>query len=54
MLLINVIAFAISELKPQTFVRTIVAVQKRSSPLRSSAIIKGKITNSLKPSLMQT
>ena len=46
-----VTVFAISELKLKTFVRITVVVQKSSSPLRSSAIIIGKITNSLKPRL---
>ena len=54
LLLLNVIAFPISELKLQTFVRTTVVVHKSSSPLRSSAIMKGKIANSYKPPLMQT
>ena len=54
LLLLNVIAFEISQLKIQNFVRTTLAVHNRSSPLRSSAIMKGKITNSSKPPLMQT
>ena len=48
LLLYNVIAFAFSELKLQTFVRPTAVVQKISTPLRSSTIMKGKITNSLK------
>ena len=52
LLLLNVkaIAFAISQLKRQPFVRTTVVVYKSSSPLRSPTNMKGKITNSLKPS----
>ena len=51
-IVINVIAFSISTL--QTSIRTTVVVHKSSSPLRSSTIMKGKITNSLKPPLIQT
>ena len=50
-LLLNVIAFAISLLKLKTFVQITVVVNKSSSPLKSSAIMKGAITNSLKPPL---
>ena len=50
---INVIAFAIFQLKPKTFVRTTVVVHKSSSRLSSSAIMKGKIINSLNPPLMK-
>ena len=49
--LVNVIAFSIFQLKLKTFVRITVAVHKSSSPLRSSGIMKGKVTSSLKPPL---
>ena len=51
LLLLNVITFAISQLKLKTFVRITIVVHKSSSPLRSSVIMKGKITNSLRPPL---
>ena len=44
LLLLNVTAFAISELKLKTFVRITVVGHKSSSPLRSSAVRKDKIT----------
>ena len=47
LLLLNVITFAISYLKLQTFVKTIAVVQNSRSPLRSSAIMISNITNSL-------
>ena len=51
LLLLNVIAFAISQLKLRTFVRITVVVHMSSYPLRSSAIMKGKMTNNLQPPL---
>ena len=38
----------------QFFVRTTVVVHKSSSLLRSSVIMKGKVTNNLKPPLIKT
>ena len=43
-----------SMVKLQTFVGTTIVVHKSSSALRSSVMMKGKITNSLKPPLIQT
>ena len=51
LLLLNVLAFSTSSLKLKTLGRITVVFHKSSSPLRSSAIMKDKITNSLKPSL---
>ena len=50
-MLLNVFALAISQLKLKSFVRITEALHRSSSPLRSSAIVKGEITSSLKPSL---
>ena len=54
LLLLNVIAFAISQLKIKAFVRITVVVHKSCSPLRLSSIMKGKVTNSLKPPLTKS
>ena len=50
-MLLIVIVFAIFKLKLKAFVRIAVVVPNSRSPLRRSAIMKGKITNSLKPPL---